>query len=67
MPFHPPNIIQLAPERLVKWELITVTPSWPDRSWFPEIKRLATEPTRRFQPLEWLLWNAASGEAAPKS
>ena len=32
----------------------------------PDIMRPAIEPSRRFQPLEWLLWNEALGEVIPK-
>ena len=48
--FPLPNRIQLVLGRLLEWEgeLIMVTPFWPDKSWFPQIMGLATEPPRRF-------------------
>ena len=56
--FPPPNIIQMALGRPVRWEgdLIMNTPFWPHQSWFPEIMHLVIEPSRRFRPLQWLLW-----------
>ena len=67
MPFTP-NLMQLVLGRLVKWggELIMVTPGLLDQNWFPEILRLATEPSRSFQSFKWFLWNAAVSEPIPK-
>ena len=35
-----------------------ITPSWPDQSWFPEIRHLVTEPPMHFQPSQWLVCKA---------
>ena len=66
--FPSPNIIHLVLGRLLKWgrKIIMFTPFWLDHSWFPEIMKMAAEPPRRFQPSEWLVWNAATRKAIPK-
>ena len=66
--FPPPNIIQMALGRLVKWggDLMIITSFCPDESWFPEIIHLVTKPPRHFWPSQWLIWNARTREATQK-